>query len=466
MLCLYVTGSQLPGCCQWADESSSPPDVRLPSQPFHASSMKRAIVPLLLLGVVSGCGRDSGTGVRDGRDPLAIARDFELLGDSLSLAGNVNGAEVMRHVAAIVKLTGRVTPVEISVDGAPMMFLAVAEQIDYPIVTCWMRSDSGVVPAPGSSDSAWYRPDTGSVPPPCRSAESSFYSARTFIAWQPDSMRRIVRIVADTGRSRAPNDVPDVMAGLPTTVPGGAADSVVADSAFARPVFYPGFFGEYFEEPGGWWIATQGEEANRLDSMDGPCTRDTLALYWARFACERASLAFEVGMTVVPGFLGRFDEAGAADPRAGESHTVKMSSQVVAGVRLRLEAFVPPPLPLPGPMPLPRVLPSTLDVTTDGDSVTLTFRVSNDTLPNTEIGYSSGQSYDFEIYDAGGGLVWRWSDGMGFTLAMRSTTLRQGETLTFVERWKPASASPRDYVAVARLASYTVRASSRAAFRK
>ena len=437
--------------------------------------MKSTLLSLCVLGVAAGCGGSDGTGVRGSGDPLAIAREFESLSDSLTSAGNVNGAEVMHHVAEIVKLTGRVTSVEISVDGTPARFLAVAEQMDYPIVSCWAFADtSGGGTAPPGRDGGGLPPDTLGMPPQCEQAATDQYSVRTLIAWQPESMQRIVRIVADTGPSRAPDEVPDVMAGLPTGVRAGTSDSVSADSGVVFPAFYPGFFGEYFDGPGGWWVASQGEESNLLDSMDGACMRDTLELDWGRFACERASVAFEVSMTVVPGFFARFgdtrpddtrpDDPRPDDPRDGRSHTVKMRSQVVAGVRLRLEAYPQPPLP--GPEPITPVLPSSLGVTTDGDSVALTFRASNDTLPELAIGFRSGQRYDFEIYTADGELLWRWSDRMAFTAVLGDMTLRRGESLTYVERWKPASATPRDYVAVAWLASYNVRASSRVAFRR
>ena len=432
--------------------------------------MKRGLLSLCLLGVAAGCGGSDGTGVRDGSDPLAIAREFELLRDSLASAGNVNGAEVMHHVAEIVKLTGRVTSVEISVDGTPAKFLAVAEQMDYPIVSCWAFADtSGGGTAPPGRDGGGLPPDTVGIPPQCESAATDQYSVRTLIAWQPESMQRIVRIVADTGPSRAPDEVPDVMAGLPTDTRAGTSDSVSADSGVVFPAFYPGFFGEYFDGPDGWWVASQGEESNRLVSMDGACMRDTLELDWGRFACERASVAFEVSMTVVPGFFAGFGDTRPGDtrpddPRDGSSHTVKMRSQVVAGVRLRLDAYPLPPLP--GPDPFTPVLPSSLEVTTDADSVALTFRVSNDTLPDMVIGFRSGQIYDFEVRDADGATVWRWSDGLGFTLALRDVPLRRGETLTYVERWKPASATPREYVAVAWLESYTARAVSKASFRR
>lgn len=424
--------------------------------------MKILMRSLLVLTAVA-CQNDS-TAPRSGNDPVEIARNFEALSDSMSSAGNIDGAEVMHHVAEIVKLTGRVTPVEISVDGVPMRFMAVAEQIDHPITHCGFPADGPRPPIGGGIDSSGSSGDTVIISAPCQPSVEEYYSARSLIAWQPDSLQRIVRIMADTGRSRAPDDVPDVMVGIPTEVRSGSSytsgDSVVGGEV--RPIFYPGFFGEFFQISDGWWQATQGSEANSLISMNGACTSDTLVLEWARFTCQRAQIAFEMSMTVEPGAFCGFGEIGATSPRATHSHKVVMSPQAVEGVRLRLLAFEPIPVPPPSPV---QFLSSRLDATVANGSVTFTFVVSNDSFPAVNIGFSSGQSYDFEIYASDGRLVWRWSDGKAFTEIFRQETLEHKETRTYTEQWKPSSPATGDYTAVARLASFNVGSASRVAFR-
>ncbi|MGI9075906.1 MAG: BsuPI-related putative proteinase inhibitor [Gemmatimonadaceae bacterium] len=425
--------------------------------------MKTFFLPLILL-TVGACQSDS-TAPRSGNDPLEIARNFEALSDSMSSAGNLAGAEVLHHVAEIVKLTGRVTPVEISVDGVPMRFLAVTEQIDHPIAQCAFPGEGILPPDGGTIDSSGSGGGTVIIPFPCEPSVEEYYSSRSLIAWQPDSMQRIVRIMADTGRARAPDeDVPDVMAGLPTEVRAGSPDNSggSVDSGVVRPVFYPGFFGEYFELPDGWWQATQGTEANSLVSLNGDCTIDTLVLEWAKFTCQRARIAFEVSMTVEPGAFCGFGEIDTASPRAQHSHEVEMKSQVVEGVRLRLVDFEPISLP---PDSQVHFLPSTLGATVANGTVTLTFIVSNDSGRDVDIGFSSGQSYDFEIYAPDGSVVWRWSDGKAFTLALRQETLSHGKTLTYVEQWAPVSFISGDYTAVATLASFNVRSANKMAFR-
>ncbi|MDQ3516843.1 MAG: hypothetical protein M3466_00375, partial [Gemmatimonadota bacterium] len=128
--------------------------------------MKILMRSLLVLAAVA-CHNDS-TAPRSGNDPAEIARNFEALSDSMSSAGNIDGAEVMHHVAEIVKLTGRVTPVEISVDGVPMKFMAVTEQIDHPITHCGFPADGPRPPIGGGIDSSGSSGDTVIISAPCQ----------------------------------------------------------------------------------------------------------------------------------------------------------------------------------------------------------------------------------------------------------------------------------------------------------
>ncbi|MFN2399767.1 MAG: BsuPI-related putative proteinase inhibitor [Gemmatimonadaceae bacterium] len=431
--------------------------------------MRILVIPLLL---ISAFACNDGVGPRLGNDPQEIARSFEALSDSMSSVGNFDGAEAMHHVAEIVKLTGRVTPLEISIDGTPMRFLAVSEQIDYPIFQC--RQMGGGI-APGGIDSSTTIVDTITSPLPCEPAtQDEYYSMRTLIAWQADSLHRIVRLVADTGRSRAPDDIPDAMVGLPSEARGVTSDSggsIPPDSAIVFPIFYPGFFGEYFVRTQGWWMATQGTEANSLVSLNGPCSRDTLELEWARFACERSRIAFEVSMVVEPSYRMFSDSSGGGGgggggggtppPLPSVSHKIEMRTQIVDGVRLRLVQFEPPP----GPDPIVRYLSATLVASVVNGAVTLRFKVLGDSLSDTDIEFSSGQNYDFEIYTAGGQLVWRWSDGKGFTLAFQRVTLPAGGALTYAEQWGPFSPIAGSYIAVAWLTSTNTQAAGRVGFR-
>jgi hypothetical protein len=273
-------------------------------------------------------------------------------------------AEALRHAAEIVRLTGHATPVSVSIDGATRSFLAVAEQIDFPNLVCSWPSDSGVAPPGGGGGGT---PGDSIVPPPLPEVQEpaectvdGSYSMRTLIAWEPERMAEVVRIVAHIGRGVVENGVPDVMTGLPTN---GAADpsspTVPPDSGSGsggEPGGFPGFMGEYLVRDVGSWYAVEGSQANALEEIAGACTDNRATFDWAEFGCEAARLRFEFEMSVEPVRYERL--TGVADPPGGPegSHRLTMESSSVDGVRLTWVAWTPPilpPEPGPGPDPVP-----------------------------------------------------------------------------------------------------------------
>ena len=59
------------------------------------------------------------------------------------------------------------------------------------------------------------------------------------------------------------------------------------------------------------------------------------------------------------------------------------------------------------------------------------FTVENDTGKDAEITFSSGQEYDYMVYDASGKQVKRFSEGMMYTQAIKEDVLAPGETITY-----------------------------------
>ena len=204
---------------------------------------------LLIAGatwLVLGCG-DGGTGPRTDGDGRRLGAQFDRLADSVEAGGYSPAAEALRHAAEIVRLTGHATPVSVTIDGTARTFLAVAEQIDFPNLVCSWPSDTGYVPPPDTINVPPPEPgppvppgdSTGVVPPDgggggVTPADTAFptpptrgppectvvgtYSMRTLIAWEPEHMAEVVRIVADIGNGGVEPKVPDVMTGLPTRV--------------------------------------------------------------------------------------------------------------------------------------------------------------------------------------------------------------------------------------------------------
>jgi hypothetical protein len=247
------------------------------------------LLPLLLVACGDGGG---GPGIDD--EAARIASRFDALADSIGAGGHEPTSEALRHAADLVRLAGGATPVTLTIDGAQRDFLAVAEQLDFPLVVCAWPADSG-------STGGVTPPDGGGTPPDSGGSggggsgggectESGTQSMRTLIAWEPEEMAEVVRIVADTGTTPAQEDVPDVMTGLPTYA---GSDSAVGGGI---PVSYPGFGGEYMVRDVGSWWATAGTQVNGLEAEGGACTDDRVTFGWAEMACDAVSLRFEFSM--------------------------------------------------------------------------------------------------------------------------------------------------------------------------
>jgi hypothetical protein len=316
---------------------------------------------------------DAGTGPAVDNEGRRLAAQFERLADSVDAGGYSPAAEALRHAAEIVRLTGHASPVTLTVDGAARSFLAVAEQIDFPNLECSWPSDSGwVVPGdtvvvPPADSSPGVPPDGGGgvappgEPPPTPECHVvGTFSMRTLIAWEPEHMAEVVRIVADVGSNVVATGVPDVMTGLPSTVaadpsapPTAPPDTAPGGGGVGG---YPGFLGEYLVRDVGSWWAVEGTQSNDLVSQSGACTAARATFDWAEFRCEAAQFRFEFGMRVEPLRYERL--TGVADPPTGPegTHTLGLGTSSGDGGRLEVVAWVPPPVPPepgPGPDPVP-----------------------------------------------------------------------------------------------------------------
>jgi hypothetical protein len=338
--------------------------------------------------VALGCSNDgSGPGPGGEGDGARLAIQFERLADSVDGGGYSPAAEALRHAAQIVRLTGHATPVTLTIDGGARSFRAVAEQIDFPNLVCSWPSDSGVVVPPDSGvapppdtisipqpdtiigpppdsggrppvdstgvvqpDAGYTAIDSGVLnppePPECR-AEGT-HSMRTLIAWEPEHMAEVVRIVAYIGSSGVEPGVPDVMTGLPSGTADPSPPTAPPDSGSGsggEPGGFPGFMGEYLVRDVGSWFAVEGNQANDLIGSNGECTARRATFDWAEFECAAARFRFEFSMRVEPLRYERL--TGVADPPGGPegNHALSMASSEVDGVRLTWKSWTPPPLP-------------------------------------------------------------------------------------------------------------------------
>ena len=344
-----------------------------------------------LVGAVA-CGGDGGGGPSPGGDDGArLAARFDQLADSVDQEGLSPTADALRHAAQIVRLTGHATPVTLTIDGTSRSFQAVAEQLDFPQIQCWWHADSTGMP-PG--DTVVVGPDSGNSRPPSgdpvtQCTQVGTASMRTLIAWEPERMAEVVRLVADPGSNQVDSLVPDVMTGLPASAapdsaipppPGSPSGPMPPDtmgggggstggggggggSTGGGPGF-PGFMGEYLVDNEGVWFAFEGSQTNELVGSSGACTTDQATIDWAVFRCEAAQFGYQFTMRLEPLAVmggpptpapGGTDTLTVTDPGTGAAgeHAIAMARTEVDGVRLTVVSWAPPPAPVPPPGPLP-----------------------------------------------------------------------------------------------------------------
>jgi hypothetical protein len=327
-----------------------------------------------------GCGGDGTTAPPPGGDGQSLARQFEALADSVAGVGDSTTSNVLDHAAEIVRLTGHATAVTITIDGAARSFLAVAEQLDFPNLQCSWPGDSGVpppgdttvVPPPPNPDSSvvdsviglGVTADSAGGSPPGSGGSGSpgectvvgTTSMRTFIAWAPERMAEVVRLVADVGSSGVDSSVPDVMNELPTRP---EPSDTAGGGGVIGPAGSPGFFGEYLVRDIGSWYSVEGSQSNDLEGSGGACTAPRATFDWAEFDCEAARFRFELDMRVEPlryELLALWAPGSGPPPNLAEGrHTIALASSAVDGVRLRVAAWTPPPGPGPDPVPVDSV---------------------------------------------------------------------------------------------------------------
>ena len=328
---------------------------------MRGSSLFIAVLGSLLF---TACGDGSSPSGGDDRS----AAEFEQLADSMADGGDYARAEALRHAAMIVRLTGDPTPVTLTIDGQGRHFVAVAEELEYPNIVCTWPVDSGIV-FPDSGGGGAMPPDTASSGPGSCEPQGSM-RIRTLIAWEPERLAELVRLVAMDGRGSVAPAVPDAMAG--TSHQGESWGGGVAtptdpsmppqpdDSAVGSPPVYvgPGFMAEYFERDQGFWISVSGSQANTLEQEGGACRLEEVEFDWARYGCQSIQVRFEFTMRVqklVPIPIDPMDPPGSPPMPPAEWRDIGLAPTSIAGARLSLLEWLPPPLdpPTPGPMPVP-----------------------------------------------------------------------------------------------------------------
>jgi hypothetical protein len=115
-------------------------------------------------------------------------------------------------------------------------------------------------------------------------------------------------------------------------------------------------------------------------------------------------------------------------------------------------------------IPLDNQIASSLQAESLADSVGFTLSVTNVSSEPLPLTFPTGQSFDFVVMD-GGRELWRWSEGMMFTQAIRQETLSPEETRTFTAWWSPPAGTRGEFTVRGHLTALEHRAEQEIGFR-
>jgi hypothetical protein len=115
-------------------------------------------------------------------------------------------------------------------------------------------------------------------------------------------------------------------------------------------------------------------------------------------------------------------------------------------------------------IPLDNQIASSLQAESLADSVGFTLSLTNVSSEPLPLTFPTGQSFDFVVMD-GGRELWRWSEGMMFTQAIRQETLSPEETRTFTAWWSPPAGTRGEFTVRGHLTALEHRAEQEIGFR-
>jgi hypothetical protein len=251
--------------------------------------------------LVTACGADRGAGPAGTTDRAAQEqRRIAALSDSLRLAGDAPGAARMQALAELVRLSGRLSPIDVRVDGTVQRFDAVGVQIELDPAAC--GSECGVyLPAPAQLLIGWQ------VEAP----------ARVFVFVTNSLGRTDFTPLALLGRSGS-DSWDDVAGGLPGA--GGGEPLPLALGAFV----------EQAREQ--LWVTVAGALTTAAaDPARGTCPVSQLVSQGVQYTCARADFRFAVDATLLPLSEAGIDPAGV--------RRLSASSQPVPGVAFAISGL-------------------------------------------------------------------------------------------------------------------------------
>lgn len=70
-----------------------------------------------------------------------------------------------------------------------------------------------------------------------------------------------------------------------------------------------------------------------------------------------------------------------------------------------------------------------------GDTIAIQMKVENPNLEPVILRFTSGKTCDFAVADVEGNVIWHWSQGKAFTMALMRREFKPGEEYTITEKW-------------------------------
>ncbi|MDF1617385.1 BsuPI-related putative proteinase inhibitor [Petrocella sp. FN5] len=78
---------------------------------------------------------------------------------------------------------------------------------------------------------------------------------------------------------------------------------------------------------------------------------------------------------------------------------------------------------------------ASLENTSKSDGYGMQFKLTNVSSKDALLTYSSGQKYDYKVYDPSGNMIYQWSKDKFFTMALVDQVIKSGDFITFNEVW-------------------------------
>lgn len=365
----------------------------------HIHSVARRIAYVAAVSLLAACSGESTAPNESQPDAALAAQTFSQLADSVTrTGGDADVGSAYSGIAGILRMGGRITPIELTIDGTARTFIAAAMTTETTINDC---------PAPLA----------------CFAPPRTFV-INSLIAWDRGNPKRLVQLSSSSNDEQI-----------------GAILDPSALAIYARMASLI-----YMDGEGGIYIGTSGTQKFEVAKSDIPCASvadsGTTSVTRTKGSCTLAR------HTVT--FSGKVEPAPfkLTSNTAKAPHSIAMSAQTVAGTRQTITINYPlcdiactkPTDTLPKPPVVVRPsneLPSKLGASLDS-VVNLKFLVVNPSQDPIKVEHPSGQKYDFVVTDSlTGREVWRWAAGKAFPAMVLVEPVPAGGTLTYVERWRP-----------------------------